>query len=83
MVETPKVYTVAEAAEVLRCSPDCVRGHIAAGDLQARPIGQGKRRRRWIITDAALQAFMMPAAQPKPTRRKVRPAAIPTTKFLR
>jgi excisionase family DNA binding protein len=78
-----KVYTLSEAAELLRCSADCVRAHIAAGDIAARQIGKGTKRRRWIIPEASLNAFLSSEPSDKPKKRKSPPPVLTGKRFLK
>ncbi len=73
-VVTPSGYTPAEAGEVLRCSADQVRALITAGRLGAVNVGLGRRRARWIISQASIEAFLTPPVNQKPSRRRQPPA---------
>lgn len=73
-----KFHTLAEAAEILRCHKEQVRGFILSGELVAVPIGKGKQRRQWIIAEQSLNDFVarrIAAAQPQPKTRKSKPPA--------
>jgi excisionase family DNA binding protein len=78
-----KVYTVSEAAELLRCSADCLRSHIVAGDIAAKQIGKGTCRRRWIITEASLNAFLSSEPSDKPKRSKSPAPVLTGRRFLK
>ncbi|TWT91656.1 helix-turn-helix domain-containing protein [Neorhodopirellula pilleata] len=67
-------YTPTEAASVLKCSPDHVRALCASGRLAAVNVGLGPRRAKWVISQAAIDAFLSPAISKSETRRPRRSA---------
>ena len=50
----PVLLTVAEAAEILRCSEKTIRRRIAAGPLPATKLGN-----RWLFAAAAIQRALI------------------------
>jgi excisionase family DNA binding protein len=48
-----EVYTIAEAAKILKVSEETIRRLIASGELQARRVG-----RQYRITREALDQFL-------------------------
>ena len=77
-----KTFTPKQAGELLSCSDDTVIAHISSGELEAINIGLGKQRKRWIITEEAIESFLRRRAKTikPPTRRK--PAAAPVRDWL-
>ena len=60
----PATYTVPEAAEILRVSPDWLRRRLCEKKLPGRKFG-----RTWVLTDADLQtaldmSYSKPTATP-------------------
>lgn len=72
---TITTYTPAEAAKLLKCSPDQVIALIKAERLGAVPTSIGKRRTRWVIPHAAIDAFLSPAIKPAKASSKPAPKA--------
>lgn len=60
----PIVFTVAQAADVMRCSEDSVYHLIASGDLRAFTVGKAGKR----ILASVLYAYMGADAQPASDR---------------
>ena len=55
MSNPPKLYTVEEAAEILRCSRKTIRRKILRGEIVAsRPSGS----RNWLIPETSLKAYV-------------------------
>lgn len=69
---TTETLTPADAAKVLRCSPDQVRALIAAGRLPAVNIGLGSCRARWIIPRSLIDELLTPARSNGKTAQKQR-----------
>lgn len=61
----PAVWTVEEAAEYLRVSPETILQLIESGDLEARKIGDQYRLDREQVVDLIKQQEEPPARQPK------------------
>lgn len=57
MAVAPKLYSVAETAEILSCSPDHVYDLIARGDFAVVDIGSG-RRPKTRISAAVINGFI-------------------------
>lgn len=77
-----KLHTLDEAAEILRCGKEQVRRWIKDQEIDAIPMGRGKQRQRWLISQDALDAFLMRRtrpANPKPNRRQTFP---PTKQYI-
>lgn len=57
-----RLYTIREAAELLRCSPRTVRRMITAGEMSAMPlrIGAGAKRGKvsWRLRESAIEKFL-------------------------
>ncbi|MCD0459968.1 helix-turn-helix domain-containing protein [Roseiconus lacunae] len=53
-----KSYSTTEAAEILGCSDEMIRQEIKAGRLAAYTIGSGKQRKRYRITDTAIEDYI-------------------------
>lgn len=53
-----KVFSVQKAAERLGVTPDMVRKAIRQGHLQAQSLSEEGRRPYYIVTEAALQAYI-------------------------
>ena len=53
MAETKEVYTIAEAAKLLRVSDDTIRRMISSGELEAHQV-----RRQWRIPKKALEKYL-------------------------
>lgn len=72
-----QVYTVREAARLMRVSADTVRRLIADGRLAAVPIGRGEKRKHHVITASAIAKCLdAPPEQvrlPPPRRHGVTP----------
>lgn len=73
---TMRTYTTAEVAEFLKVSPDKILAWINSGELEGIDVSsRGSRKRRFRVTNDALQAFLRLRATrpaPKPTRRRRR-----------
>ena len=48
-----KLYTVAEAAELLEITPQTIRGYIKSGKLHAQRVG-----RPYLISEESIKAFL-------------------------
>ncbi|MCO8124494.1 helix-turn-helix domain-containing protein [Stieleria sp. TO1_6] len=67
-----QLHTVDEVADILRTHRETVRQWIVAGELEGTPMGRGKVRRKWLVSDEALRKFVQyrtEAAQPGPKRK--------------
>jgi excisionase family DNA binding protein len=61
MSDPPKLYTVREAAALLRCHEKTIRRRILARRIRAtRPAGA----RRWLIPEAELKRLLNEGVQP-------------------
>jgi excisionase family DNA binding protein len=64
-------YTPETAAKLLHCSADQVRALIAAKRLSAVNTSLGRKRARWVISQAAIDAFLEGKVKPtKATRHR-------------
>lgn len=64
-----KFYTLDEVAEITRQHVETVRKQVKAGEIAGTPMGTGRVRRRWLVSEDALQAFLRfrtEQAQPGP-----------------
>ena len=60
-----EVYTISEAASLLKCSPSLVRQLIADGQLVATNLSVGKgRHKNYRITSAAIARYLEASAAP-------------------
>ncbi len=69
-----KLHTIEEVAEILRMHKESARQLVVSGEIVGTPMGRGKMRRKWLVSDEALNAFVRnrtEAAQPGPKRRAV------------
>lgn len=73
----PKYNTLEETADILRCHKEQVRGFILSGELDAVPMGNGTKRRRWLVSDDAIKAFtdrrIAAIKSPKTSRPRMSP----------
>ncbi|WP_168566922.1 helix-turn-helix domain-containing protein [Crateriforma spongiae] len=66
-------YTVQEVADILRIHKESARSLIARGEIEGMAIGRGKQRRKWRVSEAALEDFIRRRTEqsqpgPKPQR---------------
>lgn len=67
-------YTTAEVAEVLKLSPDTVRGLIVSGRLQALNLAEPGKRAQYRVTAEQLAEYQQRTTIAKfPIRRKKKP----------
>lgn len=59
-LQLPKLYTIQEVAQYLRCHPNTVRSYIRSGRLRA--VQPGKRTKA-LITSEALREFLNPGGK--------------------
>tara|TARA_R110002049_G_scaffold47902_1_gene138369 strand:- start:58498 stop:58743 length:246 start_codon:yes stop_codon:yes gene_type:complete len=67
-----KFYTLDEVAEILRTHKESARQLVKSGELEGTPMGRGTKRRKWLVSEDALNAFVRhrtEAAQPGPKRK--------------
>ncbi|TWU66904.1 Helix-turn-helix domain protein [Crateriforma conspicua] len=68
-------YTVEEVADILRIHRESARSLIAKGEIEGMAIGRGKQRRKWRVSQSALEDFIRRRTEqsqpgPKPLRSK-------------
>lgn len=66
-------HTLEEVAEITRQHIETVRKQVKSGEIAATPVGNGKVRRKYIVSDEALRAFLAyrtETAQPGPTSKR-------------
>lgn len=71
-MQTLKFHTIEEVAEILRIHKESARQLVVSGEIEGTPMGRGKVRRKWLVSDEALNAFVRhrtAAAQPGPKRQ--------------
>ena len=72
-MQTLKLYTVDEVAEILRIHKETARQMVVRGEIQGTPMGRGAKRRKWLVTEESLSAFVRQrteAATPKGKRKQ-------------
>ncbi len=57
-MDLPRILTVSEVAEHLRCHPSTVYRMIDAGELAAIHVGVGKTKNGVRVTETALARFL-------------------------
>jgi excisionase family DNA binding protein len=74
------LLTIADAAAILRISPDSVRRHAKAGKIPAR-----KQGRRFFFTESDLAAYLEASRYQvdEPVRVERRVAAVPQLKWIK
>ncbi|TWU66899.1 Helix-turn-helix domain protein [Crateriforma conspicua] len=73
MHQSLNFYTVEEVADILRIHKESARSLIAKGEIEGMSIGKGQRRRKWRVSQAALEDFIRRRTEqsqpgPKPQR---------------
>lgn len=53
-----KFHTIDEVSAILRQHRETTRRMIASGQIEGTPVGQGKKRQRWLVSQAALEAYV-------------------------
>lgn len=56
--DIPKVFTIAEVAEILGCHPSSVARMVEAGSIRSIRVGTGPKRPGIRITEDALRAYL-------------------------
>ncbi len=79
-----RFFTVDEVADILRMHRESARSLIKSGEIEGTPMGRGTRRRKWLVSEEALQRFIRhrtEVAQPGPKRKPVKNASSPKQWF--
>ena len=63
-----KLYTVAEAAQILRLTTRSIRSYIAAGKIPAHKVGRGWRISESVLAELAARGIDAPTAKKAETK---------------
>ena len=60
----PKLYTIKEAAEVLRCSEKTIRRKRESGELETKPPGK-KNSGKWTFPESTIVSYLDGLTKPE------------------